>query len=54
MAGPMALPKWTRRQAEAIAAAKRVANPGCWPQGPIAMLRPLIEAGLLPADFPSP
>lgn len=38
-------------QADAIAAAKLVANPGCWPQGPIAMLRPLIKAGLLPADF---
>jgi N-acetyl-gamma-glutamyl-phosphate reductase len=35
-----------------IAAAKRVANPGCWPQGPIATLRPLVTAGLLPADFP--
>jgi N-acetyl-gamma-glutamyl-phosphate reductase len=35
-----------------IAAAKRVANPGCWPQGPIATLRPLVEAELLPADFP--
>ena len=31
---------------------KRVANPGCWPQGPIATLRPLVTAGLLPADFP--
>ena len=41
-----------RAQAAAIAGAKRVANPGCWPQGPIAMLRPLIAAGLLPADFP--
>lgn len=39
-------------QAKKIAAAKRVANPGCWPQGPIATLRPLITAGLLPADFP--
>lgn len=35
-------------QAEAIAASKRVANPGCWPQGLIAGIRPLIEAGLLP------
>ncbi len=41
-----------RDQAAAIAASKRVANPGCWPQGPIATLRPLIAAGLLPADFP--
>jgi N-acetyl-gamma-glutamyl-phosphate reductase len=39
-------------QAKAIAASKRVANPGCWPQGPIATLRPLIAAGLLPDDLP--
>ena len=39
-------------QAKTIASAKRVANPGCWPQGPIATLRPLVTAGLLPADFP--
>jgi N-acetyl-gamma-glutamyl-phosphate reductase len=41
-----------KAQAKAIAEAKRVANPGCWPQGPIATLRPLIAAGLLPADYP--
>lgn len=45
-------PEMSREQAGIIASAKRVANPGCWPQGPIAMLRPLIEAGLVPADFP--
>lgn len=39
-------------QAKKIAGAKRVANPGCWPQGPIATLRPLLTAGLLPPDFP--
>lgn len=36
-------------QSKAIAVASRVANPGCWPQGPIATLRPLIRAGLLPS-----
>lgn len=41
-----------REQAKKIATARFVANPGCWPQGPIALLRPLITAGLLPADFP--
>ncbi|MGE3308233.1 MAG: N-acetyl-gamma-glutamyl-phosphate reductase, partial [Rhizobiaceae bacterium] len=41
-----------RAQAGAISEARRVANPGCWPQGPIAGLRPLIAAGLLPADYP--
>jgi N-acetyl-gamma-glutamyl-phosphate reductase len=39
-------------QRKAIAGAKRVANPGCWPQGPIATLRPLVAAGLIPADHP--
>ena len=39
-------------QSEKIAAARFVSNPGCYPQGPIATLRPLIEAGILPADFP--
>jgi N-acetyl-gamma-glutamyl-phosphate reductase len=40
-----------RAQAAAIANAKRVSNPGCWPQGVIAALRPLLSAGLLPAAF---
>ncbi|QKV18317.1 N-acetyl-gamma-glutamyl-phosphate reductase [Oricola thermophila] len=41
-----------REQAGRIATAQFVANPGCWPQGPIATLRPLVNAGLVPADFP--
>lgn len=39
-------------QTEAIAKARYVANPGCWPQGLIASVRPLIEARLLPGDCP--
>ena len=39
-------------QAAAIAASPRVANPGCYPTGAIALLRPLMEAGLLPDDYP--
>ncbi|WP_421851719.1 N-acetyl-gamma-glutamyl-phosphate reductase [Oricola sp.] len=42
----------TAEQAGLIGDARFVANPGCWPQGPIAMLRPLVAGGLLPADFP--
>jgi N-acetyl-gamma-glutamyl-phosphate reductase len=42
----------SREQSSVIANAKRVGNPGCWPQGAIATLRPLIEAGLIPADYP--
>ncbi len=35
-----------------IATAKRVSNPGCWPTGFLAIMRPLVRAGLVPADFP--
>jgi N-acetyl-gamma-glutamyl-phosphate reductase len=38
-------------QAAAIATAKRVANPGCYPTGAIALIRPLVDAGLVPADL---
>ena len=37
---------------ERIAAAKRVSNPGCWATGFLALARPLVAAGLLPAAFP--
>ncbi len=39
-------------QAQRIAAADRVSNPGCYPSGAIALLRPLLQAGLLPRDYP--
>ncbi|HMN37473.1 MAG TPA: N-acetyl-gamma-glutamyl-phosphate reductase [Hyphomicrobium sp.] len=39
-------------QAGRIANARYVANPGCYPTGAIALLRPLADASLLPADFP--
>jgi N-acetyl-gamma-glutamyl-phosphate reductase len=39
-------------QAERIANAKNVANPGCYPTGAIALLRPLVDAGLIPPDHP--
>lgn len=39
-------------QREAIQAARRVANPGCYATGAIALIRPLVDAGLIPADFP--
>jgi N-acetyl-gamma-glutamyl-phosphate reductase len=37
---------------EAVAKADRVANPGCYATGAIAMVRPLVDAGLLPAGQP--
>lgn len=39
-------------QRERIAQARLVANPGCYPTGAIALVRPLRDAGLLPADYP--
>ncbi|WP_246205646.1 N-acetyl-gamma-glutamyl-phosphate reductase [Microvirga arsenatis] len=39
-------------QREAVAGAERVANPGCYPTGAIALIRPLVDAGLIPADYP--
>ena len=35
-----------------IAGAAKVANPGCYPTGAIALLRPLVEAGIVPRDYP--
>lgn len=35
-----------------IANANRVSNPGCYPTGGIALLRPLVDAGLLAQDHP--
>ena len=35
-----------------LARAQRVSNPGCYATGAIALLRPLVDAGLIPADFP--
>jgi N-acetyl-gamma-glutamyl-phosphate reductase len=45
-------PELAPEQPALIRAAKRVANPGCYPTGAIALLRPLVDAGLLPADHP--
>ncbi|CAG2148523.1 N-acetyl-gamma-glutamyl-phosphate reductase [Cupriavidus plantarum] len=45
-------PEMTRGQPERIAHAHRVTNPGCYPTGAIALLRPLIEAGLIPDHHP--
>ncbi len=42
----------TREQRAAIQASHRVSNPGCYPTGFIGLVRPLVEAGLLPTDFP--
>ena len=45
-------PELTPDQADKIRAARKVSNPGCYPTGAIALLRPLVDATLLPADYP--
>ncbi|MGC1303836.1 MAG: N-acetyl-gamma-glutamyl-phosphate reductase [Caulobacteraceae bacterium] len=45
-------PEMAPGQRAAVAAASRVSNPGCYPTGFIALARPLVAAGLLPADWP--
>ena len=50
--GVYGFPELEPGQAASIARAQNVANPGCYPTGAIALLRPLIDAGLLAADHP--
>jgi N-acetyl-gamma-glutamyl-phosphate reductase len=45
-------PELCTSQRGAVQTAGRVANPGCYATGAIALLRPLVDAGLLPKDFP--
>jgi N-acetyl-gamma-glutamyl-phosphate reductase len=42
----------TKGQREAIAASKRISNPGCYPTGAIGLIRPLVEAGVIPTEWP--
>ena len=42
----------TTGQRERIATARRVSNPGCYPTGFLALVCPLIRAGLIPRSFP--
>ena len=45
-------PEMQAGQAERIAAARQVANPGCYPTGAIGLVRPLVDAGIIPPDYP--
>lgn len=46
------LPELGADQAQRITTATRVSNPGCYPNGAVALLRPLVDEGLVPADHP--
>jgi len=45
-------PEMVPGQGERIAGARKVSNPGCYPTGAIGLIRPLVDAGLIPADYP--
>ena len=45
-------PELDAGQADRIRDARRVSNPGCYATGAIALLHPLVAAGLIPADHP--
>ena len=45
-------PELQTGQREAVIAADRVGNPGCYATGAIALIRPLVDAGLIPSDYP--
>ena len=45
-------PELAAGQREAVQKAPRVSNPGCYSTGAIALIRPLIDAGILPKDHP--
>src|ERR1700716_13563 len=45
-------PELAPDQADKIRTARKVSNPGCYPTGAIALLRPLVDAGLVPSDYP--
>ena len=45
-------PELAAGQKAAVQQARRVANPGCYATGAISLIRPLVDAGLIPKDFP--
>ncbi len=45
-------PEMAGGQREAIGNSKRISNPGCYPTGFIALMRPLVRGALVPADYP--
>lgn len=45
-------PEMVTGQGQRIAGARKVSNPGCYPTGAIGLIRPLVDAGLIPPDYP--
>jgi N-acetyl-gamma-glutamyl-phosphate reductase len=45
-------PELAPDQADKIRTSRKVSNPGCYPTGAVALIRPLVDAGVMPADYP--
>jgi N-acetyl-gamma-glutamyl-phosphate reductase len=45
-------PEYRKGQHQRIAEARLVSNPGCYPTGFLALIAPLVQAGLIPDDWP--
>jgi N-acetyl-gamma-glutamyl-phosphate reductase len=45
-------PELAADQADKIRAARKVSNPGCYPTGAVSLLRPLVDVGMVPPDYP--
>src|ERR1700761_1952010 len=45
-------PEMAKDQRDKIAKARFVSNPGCYPTGFIGLVRPLVQAGLVPREWP--
>ena len=45
-------PEMAPDQSAKIETSRKVANPGCYPTGAIGLLRPLVQGGLVPSDYP--
>lgn len=45
-------PELSKSQKEKIQSSKRISNPGCYPTGFIALIRPLVDAGIISPDAP--
>ncbi|KAL7427592.1 hypothetical protein ACHAXM_000896 [Skeletonema potamos] len=45
-------PELSKSQKDALKSSKRISNPGCYPTGFIALVKPLVDAGIIPKDAP--
>tara|TARA_Y100001936_G_C16018207_1_gene637797 strand:- start:335 stop:1288 length:954 start_codon:yes stop_codon:yes gene_type:complete len=45
-------PEMTPEQVDVVRGAARISNPGCYPTGAIAVIRPMVDTGIIPVNYP--